>query len=284
MPFEINERCYTFISNALKKATEKVNYNGIWLNFNLHYGIGERDGKFLKLSSSDRKKIAEITLSKTDLDPRRDNVCELTKMNRTEVAGISRFEKLLSIPPREKYVEIRILSESSHPPGYQGVLVESLILSKPNIVISVENFDTFSSLNLEDLPPFFQTTKPPITLLYVGDNKASPKAVSEIKRRLDSNWYHFGDFDPQGIMIGLRRMGVTKLIIPPLNDIPYLKSLSNTSLFRKQKTAYHFLLNNISRNKEILTSIGEYELAITQEVLVARKLKLHIIDFSMYSM
>tara|TARA_B100000809_G_C15063262_1_gene503211 strand:+ start:361 stop:1200 length:840 start_codon:yes stop_codon:yes gene_type:complete len=279
MQLDITPRSYKAINIALRNATSTVSFKGIWEELYTEYNIGVRIGSLIHLDASARIKIAEVIKQQVDLDPRIDHYDELIKLSRTEVSKRTRYEKLISLPPREAFVETRTLDKDFVKPGYEGMLVEDIVSLKPQCIISVENFDTFANLQRGQLSCANSFSGDDVFLIYVGDNQASPKSVQKLRDTYQLQWIHFGDYDPAGIHIGLVRLSADYLILPILEHSDFIKNSSNTKKFHQQ----HIQLNKIMSIKSPalkphLDFIASNEIAVMQESLIGHEITLQVIS------
>lgn len=281
MQIKINAINYKVINSALKVASSLVANKGVWLKFHKEYGIGSISGKNLLLTATERSTIADIVKKQTDLDPRIDDYEKLSNMDRIEKSKITRFEKLMSLPPREKFLEVRMLSCDAYPVGFQGMLVEQLCSLEPECIISVENFDVFVNLQRKHLDCIKNIYQGTYYIVYVGDNIASPKAVKALREKTDTIWINFGDFDPSGIHIGVTRLKSDYLVLPSLEHKEILLKLNNPEKHSNQHVHANIVNAYESKTlKDYLTFIEKHHIAIMQEQLISHDFILCLVRVS----
>jgi hypothetical protein len=288
MFLDINAKDYQSLHDILSTAKDKAPYKRIWAILHQEYGVGKPSscGKQLHMSASDRRTSVNAIKSAIDIDPRKFSLHELAAMTRTESGVETRYEKLFSLAPRELFVEVRALALQGEYhdilPGYQGTLVSNVLNSKPGVILSIENFDTFSSLQAKHLKGIEELNGKNITCVFVGDNTATPTAVKLLREHHKGPWFHFGDYDPAGLAIAHFRMSADSIILPTLpnaHDREFYRELSSNNLFHKQCEQWKSIqkvskLTSLKHIKEMNIN----RTAITQEVMIGRSLKLELIN------
>jgi hypothetical protein len=290
MLLNINAKDYKSLHDVLSMAKDQAPYKRVWAKLHKEYGIGKRSpcGGSLLLTASDRRTSVNAVKSDIDIDPRKFSFDDLSVMTRTESGVETRFEKLFSLAPRELFIETRDLDlrklDVDVPPGYQGSLVSNVLLTKPSIILSIENFDTFSSLQAKHLKDVTELKDKRVTCVFVGDNKATPTAVKLLRKHHIGTWLHFGDYDPAGIAIAHFKMAADAMLLPSLlgiGDRNFYRDLSDDDLFHKQCKQWVAIKNsNYLMSLEHIKEMNLHQTAITQEVIIARSLKLESITLS----
>jgi|TARA_B110000211_G_C14093145_1_gene560689 hypothetical protein len=275
---KINATNYKVINTALKIASSSVPKNGVWLKFHKEYGLGVISGKNLLLTATERYTIAEIVKKQTDLDPRIDDYKVLSTMGRIDKSKLTRYEKLMSLPPREKFLEVRMLSCDTYPVGFQGMLVDQLCSLEPECIVSVENFDVFVNLQRKHLDCIKEIYEGVYYIVYVGDNIASPKAVKALREKTDAIWINFGDFDPSGIHIGVTRLKSDYLLLPSLEYKENLVKLNNPEKHSSQHVHSNIVNSYECKTlRSYITFIEKHHIAIMQEQLISHDLILSLV-------
>ena len=275
MHLSIDALAYKAINNALSKGKETVAAKGIWLELNSEYNIGILQADKILLNSKDRIDIAKIVKNQTDLDPRFDHYEDLTQMSRTEISKRTRNEKFLSLPPREAFVEVRILSQDICAPGYQGMLVDDLLAIEKKCIISIENFDTFTNAQRKTLQCALPIAGETLVLVFAGDNVASPKAFKELIKLNSTPWLHYSDFDPAGLHIGAVRIKCDYLIIPNPNSFTQLIKLSKPATYHEQSVQFNSVSKrNILNLAEHISFMQLHNIAVMQEQLTSHEISL----------
>jgi hypothetical protein len=268
----ISEHDYRQLGKYLKVASDSVPAKGIWLAFLKEYNTGSRQGDVIKLTASNRFFIREKVKDLVGFDPVDDPAEKLEQCTTTENSERGKNEKFLSLKPRESYLEYRILSQDSETTGYLGGEIYQVIAHDISTVISIENFDTFASIQYAQLSEAIGSSES-IIIVYRGDNTASPKAVLTLRNNFQGKWFHFGDFDPQGINIGIVEMRANALILPSLDGLRANLSLSQKDVFLRQNKnlIYAHLKTPLSEYLELMEA---KELAIMQQHICAHQLPL----------
>lgn len=272
MSITINEKDYRQLSKYLTIASNSVPATGIWLAFLDEYNTGTRQSGMINLSASDRLFIKTKVKDLTGFDPVDDLAEKLVQRTRTENSRRGKKEKFLSLKPREVFLEYRLLTPTREAQGYLGGDINQVLDLNVNTVISIENFDTFAYIQHSQLSKLIGEEEQ-IIVVYRGDNIASPKAVLALRNAYEGAWFHFGDFDPQGVNIGVVDMQAHGIILPTIESI-------RENLYLSQKDVY------LNQNKQLmLAHIGtlltehlklmeSHELAIMQEHICSHQLPL----------
>jgi hypothetical protein len=268
----ISEHDYRQLGRYLEVASDSVPAKGIWLAFFNEYNTGSRQGDMIKLTASNRLFIREKVKGWIGFDPVDDPAEELAQHTRTENSGRGKNEKFLSLKPREVFLEYRILTPTSDTQGYLGGDVNQVLALNVNTIISIENFDTFAYIQHSQLSKVIGKAES-IILVYRGDNIASPKAVLALRSAYKKVWFHFGDFDPQGINIGVVDMQAQGLILPTIEAICENLSLSQKDVYINQNKQLILAHIETSLSKHLKLMESE-ELAIMQEHICSHQLPL----------
>lgn len=272
MSISISEQDYHQLSKHLRLASDTVPAKGIWLALLNEYNAGTRQLDIITLTATNRLFIREKVKELIGFDPVDDPAEELSKLTRTQISEFGKNEKFISLKPREMFIEYRVLTSEIDTQGYLGGCVEQILALGIKTVISVENFDTFVSITHEQLSVAVDTNKA-ILVVYRGDNKASPKAVTALRKSNVGMWYHFGDFDPQGINIGIVEIKANGLILPTLESIRANLSLSQYHVYSRQNEK--LLDTHMEEGLNPYLSLMKTEkLAIMQEHMCAHGLAL----------
>jgi hypothetical protein len=166
-------------------------------------------------------------------------------------------------------------------------MVEDALALSPDLVISIENFDTFVWITSDYLRSKLigQLSVESVMLIYRGDNKALPSAVKSLREEYKGPWWHFGDFDPQGILIAITGMGADAIIVPLQNELssllehaPYINNSENYHIQQNALASLEKLSNNLPVLAEMLSYIVPRHLAICQEPITSRNLNLQVLS------
>jgi len=274
----IGEQDYYQLSKYLRTACDNVPAKGIWLALFNEYNVGTRQVDLITLTATNRAFIREKVKSLTGFDPVEEPAEKLAQRTRTQNSEFGKNEKFLSLKPREVFLEYRILTLTGDTLGYLGGDVNQVLELNVSTLISIENFDTFASIQYSQLSKVIREEKS-IIVVYRGDNIASPKAVLALRNAYKGAWFHFGDFDPQGINIGVVDMKAHGLIVPTIEAIQENLSLSQKDVYlnqNKQLIAAH-IETSLAKHLRLMES---EELAIMQEHICALQLPLVNISIS----
>lgn len=277
----ISSALYKSITGVMLVAKPQVKLTANWRRLYEEQGIGRISscGKLLLLSALHRKTLADWVQQELGVDPRLISYEQAMNRTRTEAAATSNQEKGLSAAVRGNHLEIRSLTgqvgEYRHPfGGYLGLSVDEALSLPFTHIMTVENFDTFLCLNSEHLPmlPCASTL-----LVFRGDNKAHPGAVKKLIKATSAKRFHYGDYDPAGLRIGLSMMPGTQLLLPDLSQISVkkLSKLTKLNAFAKQEAQLRQLEGSTealpSEVVEHMRFIRAHNIAITQESLMAKQ-------------
>jgi hypothetical protein len=280
MQLDITPASYKAINEVMQTGKEFVSAKGVWLQIHLEYNIGVRQGNQIQLDSQSRISIALLVKKQTDLDPRKDNYSELKDKSRTEVSKLTRHEKFISRPPREAFVQVRILNDEYCSPGYLGMVVTDVIELEMNYILSIENFDTFANIQRGDLDCLNLLATDKLVVVFAGDSIASPKAIKLLRDNIKISWTHFGDYDPAGILIAISRLKSNQIILPAIHARTQLTTISNLSIFDKQCSQLASI-NQLKSDKTVIehiSFIANNKVAVMQEQLIAHKIPLVLIS------
>lgn len=272
MSITIGEQDYYQLSKYLRTACDNVPAKGIWLALFNEYNVGTRQVDLITLTATNRAFIREKVKSLTGFDPVDEPAEKLAQRTRTQNSESGKNEKFISLKPREVFLEYRVLTSKTDTQGYLGGDVEQVLSLGIETVISIENFDTFASVSYAQLSEAINTSEP-VLVVYRGDNIASPKAVLILRERFKGTWFHFGDFDPQGINIGVVDMRADGIILPTLEDIEANLSLSQKDAYLRQNR--NLMLAHLQTPlKDHIELMKSEKLAIMQEHICAHQLRL----------
>jgi hypothetical protein len=277
----IKKREYMLISAAVKTVAQEVECNDTWKAIHREFHIGQLIGDKLKLSATDRRILREIVEKHTGLDPAKVDYSAIKSLSRTETAEKALNEKNLSKPVRSEYLEMRLIGEENLITGYRGIRYTDLLNIDTDFIITVENFDVFVRLKSEDLPDIFDGKK--CIVIYRGDNWSNPRAVIDYLSATRISNFHFGDFDPKGIEIGLAMPNIKGLILPAIEAVTggELVGFSQPEIYLKQSQSLKSLLSrDLGGVSSHVKEIEHQKLAVMQEHLLARKTTLQIVAVS----
>lgn len=234
---------YDRLRKDLCRCLPEVAYSGVWAQLHREYGFGTRVQQQLQLDAGTRKSVRDWIIKTHGCDPMKETLLERREQSRTQISFTGADEKWQTQRPRAPFVEARMLRgpRVDKQNSYRGIHIKDLGAQSIDYLVTVENFDTFVTLE----PTFFAELIPDtkgqtLWVVYRGDNKAAPVAVKtliETNKQLGSH-YHFGDFDPAGIVIGLAS-GASHLILPCLSELHELSdAVRREDKFNKQHQAW----------------------------------------------
>lgn len=282
----ISSALYKSITEVLVNASPQVRLTNSWRALHEEYGIGSLTTcrKLLQLNPRDRQALIKWAQHELGVDPRQMSYAQVMNRTRTQAAAASNQEKGLSAAVRGNHLEVRSLTgqvgEYRHPRGgYLGLSVDEALSLPFTHIMTVENFDTFLCLSPEHVPmlPCAATL-----LVFRGDNKAHPGAVKKLLNATSASLFHYGDYDPAGLRIGLSMMPGTQLLLPDLAHIASSQSgntefirLSKLNAFAKQEIILGQLEQGVAALSIDMAAhlqfIRANQIAITQESLMAKQ-------------
>lgn len=289
MSFLSSKSAYKAIQKVIKNAEYTVNKTQLWVKLHNAYNIGTEQQDHFSLTARDRIKLAEQTLAQTGYDPRKDDYNKMTEMTRTQSSLRGTNEKVFSSNPRSPFIEVRLFDGSSIDSGYRGILVEDALALAPDVVLSIENFDTFVWINEHYLRSHLIKSVDVNTVLIVfrGDTRASPKAVKSLRKSYAGAWWHFGDFDPKGLQIAVSDMKSNVVILPELNalteHIAIQPNISDSSNYYKQQDSLNHIRSLAMPYPQLskwIAAMDENKLAVCQEPITSRELTLVSVEIS----
>lgn len=274
---DLNARDYQTLANVVLKAKSEVPTSSLWSRLHDNYGIGVLTPAGIQLAPRHRQALVQLVEKELGLNLKKDKYESLKNMSRTEVSSFANNEKFIGQSPRSRFMEIRTYDGDSITVGYKGVTLQDVLKYEVELVLSIENFDTFTSLDCTDLIRMGLDHEERILIVYRGDSKALPTVVKNYREIFTGRWIHFGDFDPKGLHIGLVEMRANFLILPTLEFISKgIPDFNQSALFFKQCE----ILNKVaSQNEDVLSLLcfmKKNEIALTQEHLIARSVPLQI--------
>lgn len=280
-----SKSAYKSVQNVVRNAIGAVNKTKFWTLVHSTLDIGTETREQFTLSATDRLKLANKVLSETGYDPRIDDYSEMVQMNRTESLAKGFDDKAFATNPREPYVEVRYYRDSIDN-GYRGIQVDNALALAPDIILSVENFDTFVSIDTHFIHNVFKSeVSRSILFVFRGDSKATPKAVSNLRKKYTGSWWHFGDFDPNGIVIAISGMKANKILLPDIDSLELVLKhhprLSNSYIYAKQEASHPFIKSMLKAMPSLqihLDYMLKQHSAVMQEALISRKVVLRTID------
>lgn len=284
MTVGINRRDYKDVSEVLRNAKSKVSMASIWKRLHQEYGVGSPINNGYALSAPDRVKVANVVKAITGFDPRFDKYEDLVNQTRTENSDKGRFEKLFSVPPRERFIEARYFQEDALTQGYVGQTVADILGVNPDLVVSVENFDTFVWMDGSYVADVLLQgcDYSSVVIVYRGDNKACPKAISSLRSQYSGLWVHYGDFDLSGLMHGLHELKADYLAVPELDALTKLtakdKWVSRSDVFEQQLALLPLLSSYSGDVGECVRYINLGKMSVMQEKLCIKRLPLKLIS------
>jgi hypothetical protein len=220
-------------------------------------------------------KLFELVKKETGLNLKTDNYQELKSLSQTQLSKQSNQAKALSAKPRAPFIELRYFDGKTIAPGYRGLKVADILTITFDLVLSLENFDSFVSLTTEQLLSFGFKMGERILVVYRGDNRASPKAVQAFRKEYTGHWAHFGDFDPKGLHIGAVELNADRLLLPTLDFLKQGKPTFNQpDLYHKQYSSVGNIPLNTEQMRALVAAMVDGELALEQEHLIAREVPL----------
>lgn len=278
---DINAKNYISMANVVLKAKSEVPVSRLWDMLHENYGIGIRGIGVFSLTSGHRVQLLEVVKKEIGLNLKTDKYLDIKSMSQTELSGKSNRAKSLSAKPRAPFVELRYFDGKTIERGYLGLKVPDILTLEIDLVLSVENFDTFVSLSSEQLINFGFKRGEKVLVVFRGDSRASPKAVQAFRKAYSGYWAHFGDFDPKGLHIGAVELNAHTLLLPTLDFLIQSKpAFSQPDLYNKQRSFIDIIPVQNEQMRELVTVMMAGELALEQEHLIAREVPLEFIKTS----
>ena len=283
----ISPALYKSITGVMLVAKPHVRLTANWQSVHQEQGIGRISPctKLLLLTPLHRQALLDWVQRELGVDPRTMSYEQAMSRSRTEAAGASNQEKGLSAAVRSNHLEVRSVTgrvgEYHHPDhGYLGLSVTDALALPFTHVMTVENFDTFLCLKAEHL-----LTLPAASTLLVfrGDNNAHPGAVKKLLNSTTASLYHYGDYDPAGLRIGLSMMPSTQLLLPDLSQIraeQFIKLTKLTTFAKQEKILRQLERGAVTLPVDLaahLQFIRDHNIAITQESLMAKQVPLTMV-------
>lgn len=285
---------------ALKKRgnISKVKITKAWKALVDEYDIGIKVGNYLELSASDFDRLQAMLNHFMQCD----HAAFLdTSKTRAQIAAVTPEEKassarafsLVRLAPSDGYITLSELGTRQHESvrvlagTFLAVTLEQLNLEVDNFksIIIIENGATIEQW--WDIVPLLPVELQTNTLfIYRGhgnEMKRLMKRLAQIQNPA-TTMYFFGDYDPSGIEIGMtsifRRLPNTAFgLIAPEACLDVTARMSKPDTFIKQERA----LARIQKRTDIApaiqtlaTHMRDNKLAVTQEVLVARGVRLEV--------
>jgi len=275
---DINANNYISMANVVLKAKAEVADNPFWEMLHENYGIGIRGIGVFSLTSGHRVKLLELVKKEMGLNLKTDKYQDIKSVSQTELSGKANRAKSLSAKPRAPFVELRYFDGKTIGRGYQGLKVSHILKLEIDVVLSVENFDTFVSISTEQLVNFGFKIGKKVLVVFRGDSRVSPKAVQAFRKVYAGHWSHFGDFDPKGLHIGAVELKAHTLLLPTLDFLTQSKpAFSQPDLYNKQLSFVDIIPVQNEQMRLLLTIMKADELAIEQEHLMAREVPLTLV-------
>jgi hypothetical protein len=277
--FKINPTNYIAMANVVLKAKSEVAMNSFWAMLHDNYGIGipvrGKGGSKLSLTAGHRVQLFELVKKEAGLNLKTDHYQNFKSQSQTAFSKQSNQAKALSAKPRAPFIELRYFDGKTIAPGYRGLKVADILTLTFDLVLSLENFDSFVSLSTEQLLSFGVKMGERILVVYRGDNIASPKAVQAFRKEYTGHWAHFGDFDPKGLHIGAVELHAHTLLLPTLDFLKQGKPAFNQpDLYHKQYSSIDKLPIKSEQMRALVAAMEDGELALEQEHLIAREVPL----------
>tara|TARA_R110002124_G_scaffold67546_2_gene183414 strand:- start:135777 stop:136619 length:843 start_codon:yes stop_codon:yes gene_type:complete len=276
---DINAKNYISMASVVLKAKSEVPVNRLWEMLHDNYGIGIRGIGVFCLTPGHRVQLLELVKKEMGLNLKTDKYQDLKSLSQTELSAKSNRAKSLSAKPRAPFIELRYCDGKTIERGYRGLKVSHILTLKIDVVLSVENFDTFVSLSAEQLANFGFKITEKVLIVFRGDSRASPKAVQLFRQTYKGRWAHFGDFDPKGLHIGAVELNAQTLLLPTLDFLNHSKPTFNqTDLYNKQRAFIDIIPIQNKQMRELITIMKADELALEQEHLIARAVPLTLVN------
>lgn len=285
---------------ALKKRgnTSKVKITKAWKALVNEYDIGIKVGNYLELSASDFDRLQTMLnhfmqcdhAAFLDANKTRAQIAAVTPQEKTSSA---RAFSLIRVAPTDGYITLSDLNARQHQSvrvlagTLLSVTLEQLNLEVDNFksIIIIENGATIEQW--WDIVPLLPVELQTNTLfIYRGhgnEQKRMLKRLAQIQSPT-TTLYFFGDYDPSGIEIGMTTMlkrlpSMAFAIIAPAGRTDVTVRMSKPDTFNKQKGALARLERRADLApaiKELVAHMRDNKLAVTQEVLVARGVRLEV--------
>ena len=239
---DINAKNYISMASVVLKAKSEVPVNRLWEMLHDNYGIGIRGIGVFCLTPGHRVQLLELVKKEMGLNLKTDKYQDLKSLSQTELSAKSNRAKSLSAKPRAPFIELRYCDGKTIERGYRGLKVSHILTLKIDVVLSVENFDTFVSLSAEQLA-------------------------------------NFGFKITEKVLIGAVELNAQTLLLPTLDFLNHSKPTFNqTDLYNKQRAFIDIIPIQNKQMRELITIMKADELALEQEHLIARAVPLTLVN------
>jgi NTP pyrophosphatase (non-canonical NTP hydrolase) len=243
--------------------------------------VGSISGKKIRLDFSDIKTLQSF-LNKNGYG----NKVESSNFStRIEASKFVANEKLATAPVTSNRVFVKTVGSSfnckakTFPKGH-GIefMVEDVLKASFSQLLVVENLEVF--LELDKYHRVTSILNEDCLLVYRGGKGFfSAKGVNALLEGFKGEKVGFFDFDPAGIcQLGMK--GLEAMVLPSLNEenAELLKAISRQDRYFAQRNQYKNaladLLNDSSNMADYATFLVKNELAVMQESLISRQIKL----------
>ncbi|MGB0895515.1 MAG: DUF7281 domain-containing protein [Parashewanella sp.] len=277
------------ISDVVKLRKTKVSDNAKWraiVQFAELHDV-EINKKYIFFSAEHRQKLRQSVIDQNKFDPMYDDFND----DRIGISVKTNNDKLAGIRPEDDFVLVKWLSIEvgglalSRLSSLRMPICETLnFIKQQNItsVLVVENLDIFSHIDDFSLP----LGANPILVVYRGGGAHSSAGSTSLLSNGSQavKVIYFGDFDPEGLKIGLTMKNVSHFVFPELAFLTSktkkeLNEISFVDDYRKQHRATKFISGQSLNNETVkhLNFIRQNELSIKQQHMLAHKLPLILV-------
>ncbi|MES2822467.1 MAG: hypothetical protein V4732_02615 [Pseudomonadota bacterium] len=279
---KIGKRLYELLQRVVKTRQKTVELTSTWKVFHTEFNVGKIIANRLHFSVLDLEKIRELSLHKLSIDP----LFTVAEGDRIALSGITHNEKLSRYQvfannvhvARFANLPIKTPRGTTFTPGNTGLALMDgdFDLSFYESVVLIENGTVFANWSSLQLPMDCSES----LLMYRGHGSGIRTTYKILKARPSTcKLFGFFDFDPAGLAMALS-VGCNGIVLPDdidevLSD-ETLRRLNKIETFHKQwiKNSDYLNSNPSPHLTTIVEKIRKYEVALTQEMLVRRNIKL----------
>jgi hypothetical protein len=181
--------------------------------FSKDYNIGLRIGRKFIYSENDVLRVRDLLTALNVPLVSQDKATD--RAGSSDRTGIS--EKSGTILPHANSVAFRCFSDDKPVsfPGYQVGEVEDVVGIAPDLMIVVENFETFRQLERYKWLMERLNGKQRTLVIFRGDTIYSLSDAKQCVARLGCEIWGFHDFDPAGLHMSACIPGLVEHIVPP---------------------------------------------------------------------
>ena len=265
------------IKRALQQSKRSVRKSQVWMRICEEYDVGQIVGENILLSETDCKRLREIMIQTTNVDPLTEDI----NGDREAMAKKSRNEKLSGQSVFADQLQVArtggkpIPFKTGHGVTPHGTLlsttIENLDFKRIDAVLVIENGTTMLNWHRIKLP--FECKDAIIVYRGHGNNL---RDVMVLKQRLKAEaiLYVYPDFDPKGVQIATE-LNCDAIVVhedwlafKPGNE--FYEKCNKIETFRLQESELDKVVEQGgSPFQKLLVHMQKYHTALTQEHLSA---------------